>query len=224
MAEFDMSEARWQHTCGYLREVFACEDDHQQGLMERAVAAGLPPIDVGPESGRFLQMLAMITRARLVIEVGTLAGSSAIWIARGMAAGGKLITVDVSEKHLAFARLEISTAGVADRVQIRQGKGSEVLPAILREFGPGRADMVFLDAERGEYIPLLHTVAGLLRPAGILAIDNALAAQRWVADPYEPGEQPDVMDQVNRAVAAHPDFAASHVVPLGNGVMIAVRR
>ena len=91
MADYEMTPQRWEQTKGYMREVFAREDDHQHTLMQRAVAAGIPEIDVGPENGRFLQMLAMMKRARLIIEVGTLAGSSAIWLARGLAPGGHLL-------------------------------------------------------------------------------------------------------------------------------------
>ncbi|MCC6428822.1 MAG: class I SAM-dependent methyltransferase [Phycisphaerales bacterium] len=224
MAEYTMSPERWAHTQTYLRELFAREDEHQRSLMPRAIAAGIPAIDVGPEAGRFLQMLALMLRAKLIIEVGTLAGSSAIWLARGLMPGGRVITVDLSETHLDFAKQEIAAANLTDRVQFRQGKGGEVLPVLLRELGPAKADMVFLDAERSEYIPLLPTVAKLLRPGGVLAIDNALAAQRWVADPYKPGEPRDVMDETNRAVAGHPDFIASHINPLGNGTLIAVRK
>ncbi len=223
MADIDMTPQRWNDTKAYLRAVFSREDAHQQGLAARAAAAGLPPIDVGPEAGRFLQLLALMTRARLIIEVGTLAGSSAIWLARGLVPGGKLITIDLSEKHLDVARAEIAGAGLQTSVQFRQGKGSEVLPKLVTELGPRKADLIFLDAERTEYVPLLPTVAQLLRPGGVLAIDNTLAAKRWVPDPYAPGEPVDTMDEVNRAVAAHPAFTASQIVPLGNGILVAAR-
>lgn len=234
MSEYQMTEQRWANTGAYLRAVFGPREDRTEELMARAAAAGLPRIDVGPECGRMLQTLAAAATGGgtgdgragggLIIEVGTLAGSSAIWLARGLKeGGGRVITIDVSDAHLAVARREVALAGVAERVEFRHGRGSEVLPAMVRELGPGKVDMLFLDAERSEYVPLLPTAAALLRPGGVLAIDNALAAKRWVADPYEPGESMDVMDTVNRAVAADASWASSQIVPLGNGLLVAVR-
>ena len=93
-----MTPERWDRTSSYIRTLFAREDEHQRGLMERAAAAGLPRIDAGPETGRLLQMLVALTGGRLAIEVGTLAGASTIWMARGLRAGGQVITVELSEK------------------------------------------------------------------------------------------------------------------------------
>jgi caffeoyl-CoA O-methyltransferase len=223
MDQTAMTPQRWEQTLGYIRELFCPEDAAMSAIMPRAVAAGLPEIEAGPHSGRVIQMLAMLTGARLAIEVGTLAGYSAVWLARGLAAGGRLISIDASGKHLSVARESLAAAGVANRVELRQGKGSEVLPRLLRELGPGAGDMIFLDAERSEYIPLLPTVKSMLRPGGVLVIDNALSAKRWVPDPYPPGEEPDQMDLVNRAVAADEAFVAT-VLPVGNGLLVGVRK
>jgi len=217
-----MSDERWQQTGAYIREVFCATDHGHAGVMARAIAAGLPAIDAGPDTGKFLQMLVMLTGGRLVIEVGTLAGYSAIWMARGLGQGGRVITVEASAKHAEIARAEIDAAGVGNRVVIRQGKGGEVLPALRKELGAGKADLIFLDAERSEYLTVLDTVHALLRPGGVLAIDNALSAQRWVSDPYGPGQAIDTMDKVDRAIAADKRFIST-VVPVGNGVLVGVK-
>jgi len=217
-----MTPERWARTSEYTCELFAREDERQRGLMERAAAAGLPRIDAGPETGRLLQLLVALTGGRLAVEVGTLAGSSTIWMARGLAPGGKVITVELSSKHADFARAEIDAAGVGDRITIRQGRGLEVLPALVRELGPGAADLVFLDAERAEYPALVEHVHVLLRRGGVLAVDNALAAKRWTADPVPPGEAPDEMDRFNRAMSADPRFGCT-LLPVGNGVLLAVK-
>lgn len=222
MSEYPMSRERWNDTGRYIRALFCREDEHLASIMPRAVAAGLPEIEAGPETGRLLQLLARLTNAKFAIEVGTLAGYSAIWIARGLAKGGQLVSVDVSSTHHAVAGREIAAAGLTDRVVLRQGKGLEVLPAMLRERGTGTADMVFLDALRSEYVALLPTVKQLLRAGGVLVIDNALAAKRWTADPLKPGEPPDEMNVVNEAVAAEADFEST-LLPVGNGVIVAVR-
>ena len=222
----EMNQRRWDRTGEYIREVFGGTDAQHAGIMERAVAAGMPPIDAGAETGRFLQVLATSLSAKLIIEVGTLAGYSAIWLARGLAGGatggGRVVTIEMSSTHGSFARREIDNAGVGNAVTIRQGRGGEVLPVILREEGAGSADMVFFDAERSEYLSMLDTAHTLLRKGGVLAIDNALAAKKWTADPVSPGEQPDQMDIVNRAIAQDARFR-SILVPVGNGVLVAAK-
>lgn len=218
----DMTPERWERTNAYIRELFARESSEQAGLMARAVAAGLPDIDVGAESGRLLELLTRVTGGRLVIEVGTLAGYSAGWIAKGLAADGMLISVDVSSTHLDLARAESARQGWADRIRFRQGRGGEVLPKLLAELGEASADLVLLDAERKEYAGLLPVARRLLRVGGVLAVDNALAAGRWTADPVPPGETPDTMDLFNRLVADDRAFAAT-ILPVGNGVLAAIR-
>lgn len=226
----EMDQQRWDRTCAYIREVFARTDARHAGIMERAVAAGMPAIDAGAETGRFLQMLATSLNAKLIIEVGTLAGYSAIWLARGLARGltskgprdGRVITIEHSSTHAAFAQREIDDAELGFTISIRQGKGSQMLPVLLRECGHASTDMVFFDAERSEYLAMLDTAHALLRPGGILAIDNALAAKRWTADPVPHGEPPDQMDIVNRTIGADARFR-SIVVPIGNGVLVATK-
>ncbi|MBX3315812.1 MAG: class I SAM-dependent methyltransferase [Phycisphaeraceae bacterium] len=230
MHSLDMDQERWLRTTAYIREVFAKTDARHAGIMERAVAAGMPPIDAGPETGRFLQVLATSLNAKLIIEVGTLAAYSAIWLARGLAPGltsrgpreGRVITIEASSAHAAFAQQEIDAAHLGSSITIRQGKGGEVLPVLLRELGPDSVDLLFFDAERSEYLAMLDTAHELLRRSGILAIDNALAAKRWTADPVPPSEQPDQMDLVNRAIAADARFRST-LVPVGNGVLIATK-
>lgn len=219
---FPITPERWERTNAYIRALFAREDRVLAGLMDRAISAGLPSIDAGPESGRVLQLLAMITGARCAVEVGTLAGASAIWIARGLAPGGRLVSIDIEEKHQRIAAREAADAGVSARIDFRLGRGSELLPRLLREFGEGSVDLIFLDAERREYLPMMPAVRSLLRPRGVLVVDNALHASRWTADPHEPGEEVDTMDIFNRTMAEDPAFAST-ILPVGNGLLLGVR-
>ncbi len=218
-----MTPERWQRTGEYIALLFAREGDRQRGLMDRAAAAGMPRIDAGPETGRLLQLLVTLTGGTLAVEVGTLAGASTIWMARGLAPGGRIITVELSSKHADFARAEIDAAGVGDRVTIRQGRGNEVLPALIRELGAGSADLVFLDAERAEYPALADHAHTLLHQRGILAVDNALAARKWTADLVPPGEAPDEMDLFNRRMSGDPRFACT-LLPVGNGVLMGLKK
>lgn len=216
----DMTPQRWSNTLAYLTGVFGGQDEHLAGLMERASAAGLPRIAVAPEVGRLLQLLTGAVNARLVIEVGTLGGYSGIWIARGLAPGGKLITIEISGTHADFAQGEFERAGVAGRVQIRRGAALEVLPKIAREIKPGSVDLVFLDALKTEYAAYTALVRPLLREGGLLLADNALGAGYWIDDPPGIDANRDAADAFNRQMAGDPGFVTT-CVPTGSGLLIA---
>lgn len=225
----DMTPQRWANTSAYLRDVFGRQDQHLAGLMDRAVAAGLPAIAVSPDVGHLLTLLASLTNAgrgaRLVLELGTLAGYSGIWLARGLADGGKLITVEYEPKHAAFARSEFQRAGLADRVDLRTGAALEVIPRLAEELQAGKLaapvfDLVFFDAIKTEYTDYYRLCKPLLAPGGLLIADNVLGSSFWIDDPPGSSPQRDAIDSFNRTVAADPDFITA-AVPLREGVMIA---
>jgi len=216
-----MTPERWRATQEYLCEVFGREDEHLGSIMPRAVEAGLPDIAVSATVGRMLLTLARLVGARLIIEVGTLAGYSGIWLARGLASGGRLITIEPNDTHADFAQREFETAGVAERVEIRRGTGLEVLPRLAEELGDHAADVVFLDADKAEYADDLPAVRRLLRPGGLLIVDNALGSDSWwIDDP--PGSNParDAMDALNRTIARDGRFEA-FAAPIRQGVLVA---
>ncbi len=218
----DMSPRRWRLTCEYTREVFGGQDEHLARLMAEAIAAGLPDIAVSAEVGRLLMMLTAATRGALAVEAGTLAGYSAIWIARGLAPGGRLVTIEREPAHAAFARSQLRRAGVSDRVELRVGEALDELRRLGRELAPGSADVVFLDADKKEYPRYFELVRPLIAPGGFLLADNAFGSGSWWIDDVD---HPDrrAMDRFNRAVAADPDYD-SVIVPLGNGVLVARRK
>ena len=117
----EMTPERWQWLGRYARELFGDPDEQLETLMERAVEAGLPSIAVSPDVGRLLQILSASTRGGLALELGTLGGYSGIWIARGLAPDGRLVTVEYDPRHADFAQGEFETAGLADRVEVRRG-------------------------------------------------------------------------------------------------------
>ncbi|NRA59097.1 MAG: O-methyltransferase [Phycisphaerales bacterium] len=219
----EMTPGRWRHTCDYLDTVFGDQDDHLAGLMERAVAAGLPDIAISASVGRMLMGLARMVEAKLIIEVGTLAGYSGIWLARGLAEGGKLITVEPNDLHAGFAESAFAEAGVGDRVDVVRGFGTPVLEQLASERAGG-VDLVFLDAIKSEYPVYLPFAKALLRPGGLLVADNMLGGGDWWIDtPEGQSESRDAADRVNRLVAADPDFEA-FCVPIREGVMVARRK
>jgi caffeoyl-CoA O-methyltransferase len=223
----DMTPSRWIATSSYLVDVFGAQDAQLSTLMPRAIAAGLPDIAVSPDVGRMLMLLTGMTGggrgARVAIEAGTLAGYSGIWIARGLAPGGRLISIELEAAHADFAQREFDTAGVSASVEIRRGPAMDVLPALAAELGPGSVDFVFLDARKREYPYYFAVVRSLIAVGGLLVADNVLGSHAWWIDlPEGRSEDRDGADRFNHIVAADPDFEAV-AVPIREGVLIARR-
>lgn len=216
-----MTPERWAYTSDYLRRTFGREDGTLEGLRERALAAGLPDIAVSGDVGRLLSLLASTTRRRLAIEVGTLGGYSAIWIARGFAPG-KLVTIEYEERHADFAEAELDRAGLAERVEVRRGAGLGVLDALSREHGPGSVDFAFIDADKREYPAYWERLRPLLAPGALFVADNVLGTSSWwIDDEAHPARE--AVDALSRALAADPEFDAAGV-PIREGLLIARRR
>ena len=217
----EMTEEQWRSTTEYSRKVFGVQDAHLAGLMQEAWAAGLPDIAITAEVGRLLMILTSMTRGRLAIEVGTLGGYSGIWIARGLAPGGRLITIECDPDHADFAETQFERAGVSDRVELRRGSALDVLPQLVEELGPGSVDVVFIDAEKTEYADYWRAVRPLIAVGGIVTADNVLGSNDWwITRTDDPRQQ--AVDELNRLVAGDGDFEAV-AVPLKQGVLIGRR-
>ena len=202
----------------YVQRLYATEDDHLRGVRARADEAEMPRIQLPPATARALQVLVRAAGARRVLEVGTLAGYSAIWIARALPAQGRLITVEINPEHASVARRSVERAGLADRVDIRVGDAAE----LLSELGPDRSfDVVFLDADKERYTTYLEEAARLLGPGGLLMADNAFWAGR-VLDP-ESDPLAGHLNHFNEVLSSDRRFDAT-ILPVGDGLMVAVRR
>lgn len=223
----DMTPERWEWTRSYLRDVFGAEDEQLHTLVPRAVAAGLPDIAVSADVGRLLMILTGMTGggrgATLAIEVGTLGGYSGIWIARGLAPGGRLVTIEPEPKHADFAEREFAAAGLAGSVDLRRGTGLDLLPRLAAELGAGAVDLVFLDAIKREYSEYFAAIRSSIAVGGLLVADNVLGSHHWWID-EAPGRNPDRdgADRLNRMLAADPDFEAV-ALPIREGVLVARR-
>lgn len=211
-----MTPERWRFIGNYAEDVFGQYDEHLSGLMARAVEAGLPPIAVSADVGRLLKILVSMTEGRLALELGTLAGYSGIWIVRGMAPDGRLITVEAEPRHADFAAGEFERAGVADRVEIVRGAALDVLPELASRLGESSLDFVFIDAVKSEYVDYFRLVRPLIRVGGLLVADNVYGTGAgWIDEGHG-------TDEFNRMVAADPDFEAV-ATPMREGVLIARR-
>ena len=202
----------------YVQRLFAREDDALRRTRERADKAGMPRIQLPPATARALQLLVRAAGVRRAVEVGTLAGYSAVWIARALPQDGKLVTLEINPEHAAVAQRSLADAGVADRVELQVGDAAELLAAL----GPdGSFDLVFVDADKERYAQYLEEAARLLRPGGLFVADNAF----WkglVLDP-DSDHLATVLDGFNRTVADDPRFDAT-ILPVGDGLLVGVRR
>ncbi|MEM9372907.1 MAG: O-methyltransferase [Planctomycetota bacterium] len=219
-----MNARRWKTTADYLDDVFGNEDEHIASLMPRAIGAGLPDIAVSSSVGRFLMLLATLVEARTIVEVGTLAGYSGTWLARGMHIDGRLITLEPVEQHAAFAEQGFAACGLGDHVQVRRATGLDGLPALVDELGEGSVDLVFLDAVKSEYPDYFPHADALLRPGGLLVADNALGSSDWwIGEPEGNRPAHDGADRLNRMLAEEPRYDAS-CLPIREGVTVARKR
>lgn len=211
-----MTPERWTFIGNYADDVFGQYDDHLAGLMSRAVEAGLPPIAVSADVGRLLKILVSMTDGKVAIELGTLAGYSGIWIARGLADDGRLITVEYQDRHADFAAAEFITAGVADKVEIVRGAALEVLPRIAGRLGDSSVDFAFIDAVKSEYCDYFRLLRPLMKVGSLLVADNVYGTGAgWIDEGHG-------TDEFNRLVAGDPDFDAV-ATPMREGVLIARR-
>jgi caffeoyl-CoA O-methyltransferase len=211
-----MTPERWTFLGEYADDVFGRYDEHLAGLMGRAVEAGLPAISVSADVGRLLKILVSMTEGKLALELGTLAGYSAIWIARGLAPDGKLITIEYNDDHADFAEQEFETAGVTEHVEIVRGAALDVLPDLAERLGPASVDFAFVDAVKREYVDYFRLIKPLMKAGGLLVADNVYGTGAgWIDEGHG-------TDEFNRLIAADPDFDAV-ATPMREGVLIARR-
>ena len=200
----------------YLDPLFAPEDPALLALREAADRSGLPPTAIAPGTGRLLQVLLESVGARRVLEVGTLGGYSATWIARALPAeGGRLVTVEIEPRYAEFARRQLVFAGVADRVDVVVGRALDVLPAYDGE----RVDALFLDADPEPLPTYFEWGLRLLRPGGLLLADNALRGGR-VLDARAGDAATTAVREFHRRLATDPRVSAT-VVPTPDGLVVA---
>ncbi len=184
-----LSDPRWDEVDEYLALRLLPADDALDAALEASSAAGLPPIQVSPLQGRLLTLVARLTGAREVLEIGTLGGYSTICLARGLAPGGRVVTLERSPHHADVARRNLDRAGLADRVEVVVGAALDTLPTLpSRGYGP--FDLVFIDADKPANPLYLRHAIDLARPGAVVVVDNVVR-HGTVADADDP--HPDVI-------------------------------
>lgn len=142
-------------------------------ILARSAAADLPEIHVSASQGKLLQLLATIKQAKAILEIGTLAGYSTVWMAGSLPPEGRIVTLEYDAKHAEVARLNFELAGIADKVELRQGAALETLPEVERA-GLGPFDMTFIDADKVNIPAYFDWAVKLSRPGSLVIVDNVV--------------------------------------------------
>ncbi|GMV99166.1 MAG: O-methyltransferase [Candidatus Hydrogenedentota bacterium] len=186
----------------YIEGLFVPADPVFEAALDAAHRGGLPEIQISPVQGKFLYLLAKLTGAKRILELGTLAGYSTIWLARALPAGGRLITLEYSEHHATVARANIARAGLAGCVEILTGPALDSLPK-LAERSEAPFDLVFIDADKNNYPGYLDWVLRLVRPGGLILSDNVVRDGN-VLNENSADESIQGIRTFNAALATHP--------------------
>jgi predicted O-methyltransferase YrrM len=168
-----MAEDQWTEVDRYFSASLLPSDPVLDAALEASAAAGLPAISVSPNQGKFLQMLAEILGAHSILEIGTLGGYSSIWLARGLRAGGRLITLEIDPKHAEVAQRNVARAGFAKVVDVRLGSALETLPQLATE-SRGPFDLIFIDADKQNIPTYFEWALKLSRPGTLIIVDNVV--------------------------------------------------
>ncbi|MGC3946913.1 MAG: O-methyltransferase [Chryseolinea sp.] len=186
----------------YIRDLVGKEDNALKATAHSVDENGIPPIAVSANQGKFLHVLALAVGAKKILEVGTLAGYSTIWMARALPKDGKLITLEYDPKHASVARKNIANAGLSDRVEVRVGKAIESLPQLHNE-NLGPFDMIFIDADKPPYKEYYEWAIKLSHPGTLIIADNVIREGK-VLDPNSEDDMVQGARRFNQAMADNP--------------------
>jgi predicted O-methyltransferase YrrM len=158
-----------QDVDAFLDSTVVGDDPALAAAVRASDAAGLPPIAVSAQQGKFLCLLAGAINARRILEIGTLGGFSAIWLARGAGPQGRVVTLEYEAKHAEVARENLQRAGVADRVEVIVGAALDTLPTLRGPF-----DLVFIDADKENNVAYVEWAVRLARSGSVIVVDNVI--------------------------------------------------
>jgi predicted O-methyltransferase YrrM len=194
---------------GYIEGLFAPQDAALEAAVRESRRAGLPEIQVSPNEGRLLQLLAELAGARRVLEIGTLGGYSAIHFGRALPMDGLLISLEIDARHAEVARKNVERAGLEEKVEIRVGDARDLL-ARLAEKDENPFDLVFIDADKMGYPEYLEWSLRLTRPGSLILGDNTVRGGS-ILDPQDDSAR--AINEFNEKLAKDPRLSAI-VVPL----------
>jgi predicted O-methyltransferase YrrM len=208
----------------FIERALIPADEAGAATLRASADAGLPEIQVTAAQGKLLHLLARAMNAASILEIGTLGGYSTLWLARALPPGGRIVTLELDERHAAVARAGFAGAGLADRVDLRVGRALDLLPA-LASGGAGPFDLSFIDADKESTPEYFDWCVRLSRRGGAIVVDNVVR-EGEVAD--ESSRDPRVLGirRLFRQVAADPRVTATAVQTVGakghDGFLLAV--
>ena len=208
-----MSQTRWEAVDSYLVDTFVPRDEALAAALAASEAAGLPEIQVSPTQGRLLEMLARALGARRILEIGTLGGYSTLWMARGLAPGGRLVTLEYEPRHAEVARANFARAGRSSAIDLRVGAALDLLPRLEQEQA-GPFDLVFVDADKVNLPEYFTWSVRLSRPGTLIVIDNVIRDGE-VVDPESPDAAVQGVRRMNVRIAAEPRVSATALQTVG---------
>jgi len=207
-----MDSERWTAVDDYVADLFVGDDRALSAALARSAESGLPSIQVSAPQGKLLHLLARAQGARNILEIGTLGGYSAIWLARALPPGGRLITLEAVPLHADVAQANVATAGLADRVDILVGKALETLPRLAAE---GRSfDLIFIDADKTGYPDYLAWSLKLSHPGTLIVADNVVRDGE-VVDRASQDANVQAVRRFNELLAAEPRVSGTVLQTVG---------
>jgi predicted O-methyltransferase YrrM len=209
-----MTQDQWSAVDRYINGLLVPSDAALEAALEASIAAGLPAISVSPSQGKLLHLLARVMGARMILEIGTLGGYSTIWLARALAAGGHVITLESDPKHADVARANIARAGLADVVDVRLGLAVITLSQLSAD-GVGPFDLIFIDADKPSYPDYLRWALRLSHVGTLIIADNVVRNGEVIdaasSDPLVQG-----IRRFNELLAAEPRVSATAIQTVGS--------
>lgn len=206
----------------YLLSVSLRESPLLRRLREETARDPMANMQIAPEQGQLMALLVRLMGARRALEVGVFTGYSGLCVAQALGPGGQLVACDVSETWTAVARRYFEEAGLTDRLDLRLAPALDTLAALRAAGQEGRFDFAFLDAHKPEYVAYYEHALALLRPGGLVAVDNTLWAGR-VVDPADRDEDTEAIRAFNAHLRDDARVELS-LVPIGDGLTLARKR
>jgi predicted O-methyltransferase YrrM len=208
-----VSQERWTEVDRYLAGLLAPSDPALDAAIEASAKAGLPEIQVAPNQGKLLQLLARAVGARAILEIGTLGGYSTIWLARALPRDGRLISLEADPRHAEVARANLAHAGLEDIAEVRLGRALDTLPQIADE-GAGPFDLTFIDADKPSIPDYFDWALRLSRPGALIVVDNVVR-EGLVADATSADANVQGVRRLNQRLAGEPRVSATTIQTVG---------
>ena len=209
-----MSQELWSAVDDYLTGMLVAPDPALDGALAERAAADMPAIDVAPNQGKLLHILARAVGARRILEIGTLGGYSTIWLARAVGPNGRVITLEYEPRHAAVAQANIERAGLSEIVVVRIGAALDTLPHLAAE-GHVPFDLIFIDADKENNPAYVEWALKLSRPGTLIVVDNVIRHGR-IIDADSPAADVQGTRKMFELLAAEPRLCATALQTVGS--------